>query len=142
MNQLLEQKMTLVHGDIRGGLIMSNKNNKDLKVNSLLAEKTDLEEVVDEAVDNIEEAEEDIEKETSDVEEVVEEPEKEVSGYVNCLRLNVRKDKRISGNIIGKLKEDDEVSIDLSESEDVWYKISTKSGLEGYCLKEFIDLKQ
>lgn len=143
MNQLLEQKMTLVHGDIRGGLIMSNKNNRDLKVNSLLSDETDLEEVVDEAVDNIEEAEEDIEKETSDVEEVVEEPEKEVLGYVNCTRLNVRKDPHIVvNNVIGILKENDEVLIDLSKSEDIWYKISTVSGVNGYCLKEFIDLKQ
>ena len=122
---------------------MSNKNNRDLKVNSLLAEETDLEEVLDEAVDNIEEAEEDIEKETSDVEEVVEEPEKEVLGYVNCSRLNVRKDPHIVvNNVICILKEDDEVLIDLSKSEDIWYKISTVSGVYGYCLKEFIDLKQ
>ena len=138
MNQLLEQKMILVHGDVRGGAIMSNKNNNDLKINDMFIEETI---PIDES-----EYEPETETETeviSDTEDSISEDYvNEVSGYVNCLRLNVRKDKRISDNIIGKLKEDDEVSIDLSESEDVWYKISTKSGLEGYCLKEFIDLKQ
>lgn len=117
---------------------MSNKNNNDLKINDMFIEETI---PIDES-----EYEPETETETeviSDTEDSISEDYvNEVSGYVNCLRLNVRKDKRISDNIIGKLKEDDEVSIDLSESEDVWYKISTKSGLEGYCLKEFIDLKQ
>ena len=116
---------------------MSNKNNNDLKINDMFIEETI----------PIDESEYEPETETeviSDTEDSISEDYvNEVSGYVNCLRLNVRKDKRISvDNVIGKLKEDDEVSINLSESEDIWYKISTKSGLEGYCLKEFIDLKQ
>ena len=141
MNQLLEQKMIRVHGDIRGGVVMSNKKNRDLQSDNF----------IDETFDDLESSiEEDTELEFYEDDEVTEEvPDvneaytDKVSGYVNCTRLNVRKDPSVSvGNVIGKLNEDDEVSIDLSNSYDIWYKISTASGIEGYCLKEFIDLKQ
>lgn len=141
MNQLLEQKMIRVHGDIRGGVVMSNKKNRDLQSDNF----------IDETFDDLESSiEKDAELEFYEDDEVIEEvPDvneaytDKISGYVNCTRLNVRKDPSVSvGNVIGKLNEDDEVSIDLSNSYDIWYKISTASGIEGYCLKEFIDLKQ
>ena len=141
MNQLLEQKTIRVHGDIRGGVIMSNKKNRDLQSDNF----------IDETFDDLESSiEKDAELEFYEDDEVTEEvPDvneaytDKISGYVNCTRLNVRKDPSVSvGNVIGKLNEDDEVSIDLSNSYDIWYKISTASGIEGYCLKEFIDLKQ
>ena len=141
MNQLLEQKMIRVHGDIRGGVVMSNKKNRDLQSDNF----------IDETFDDLESSiEKDAELEFYEDDEVTEEvPDvneaytDKISGYVNCTRLNVRKDPSVSvGNVIGKLNEDDEVSIDLSNSYDIWYKISTASGIEGYCLKEFINLKQ
>lgn len=141
MNQLLEQKMIRVHGDIRGGVVMSNKKNRDLQSDNF----------IDETFDDLESSiEEDAGLEFYEDDEVTEEvPDAneaytdKISGYVNCTRLNVRKDPSVSvGNVIGKLNEDDEVSIDLSNSYDIWYKISTASGIEGYCLKEFINLKQ
>ena len=141
MNQLLEQKMIRVHGDIRGGVVMSNKKNRDLQSDNF----------IDETFDDLESSiEEDAGLEFYEDDEVIEEvPDiaeaytNKVSGYVNCTRLNVRKDPSVSvGNVINKLNKDDEVLIDLSNSYDIWYKISTASGIEGYCLKEFIYLKQ
>lgn len=141
MNQLLEQKMIRVHGDIRGGVVMSNKKNRDLQSDNFIDETfDDLESSIEEDA-GLEFYEDD--EVTEEVPDIAEAYTDKVSGYVNCTRLNVRKDPSMSvGNVINKLNEDDEVSIDLSNSYDIWYKISTASGIEGYCLKEFIDLKQ
>ena len=141
MNQLLEQKMIRVHGDIRGGVVMSNKKNRDLQSDNFIDETfDDLESSIEEDA-GLEFYEDD--EVTEEVPDIAEAYTDKVSGYVNCTRLNVRKDPSVSvGNVINKLNEDDEVSIDLSNSYDLWYKISTASGIEGYCLKEFIDLKQ
>ena len=141
MNQLLEQKMIRVHGDIRGGVVMSNKKNRDLQSDNFIDETfDDLESSIEEDA-GLEFYEDD--EVTEEVPDIAEAYTDKVSGYVNCTRLNVRKDPSVSvGNVINKLNEDDEVSIDLSNSYDIWYKISTASGIEGYCLKEFIDLKQ
>ena len=141
MNQLLEQKMIRVHGDIRGGVVMSNKKNRDLQSDNFIDETfDDLESSIEEDA-GLEFYEDD--EVTEEVPDIAEAYTDKVSGYVNCMRLNVRKDPSVSvGNVINKLNKDDEVLIDLSNSYDIWYKISTASGIEGYCLKEFIDLKQ
>ena len=141
MNQLLEQKTIRVHGDIRGGVIMSNKKNRDLQSDNFIDETfNDLESSIEKDAELEFYEDDEVTEEVPDVNEAYTD---KISGYVNCTRLNVRKDPSVSvGNVIGKLNEDDEVSIDLSNSYDIWYKISTASGIEGYCLKEFIDLKQ
>ena len=116
---------------------MSNKKNRDLQSDNFI---DDLESSIEEDA-GLEFYEDD--EVTEEVPDIAEAYTDKVSGYVNCTRLNVRKDPSVSvGNVINKLNEDDEVSIDLSNSYDIWYKISTASGIEGYCLKEFIDLKQ
>ena len=141
MNLLLEQKMIRVRGDIRGGVVMSNKKNRDLQSDNFIDETFDDRESSIEKDAELEFYEDD--EVTEEVPDVNEAYTDKISGYVNCTRLNVRKDPSVSvGNVIGKLNEDDEVSIDLSNSYDIWYNISTASGIEGYCLKEFIDLKQ
>lgn len=120
---------------------MSNKKNRDLQSDNFIDETfDDLESSIEEDA-GLEFYEDD--EVTEEVPDIAEAYTDKVSGYVNCTRLNVRKDPSVSvGNVINKLNEDDEVSIDLSNSYDLWYKISTASGIEGYCLKEFIDLKQ
>ena len=127
---------------------MSNKKNRDLQSDNFIDETFDnLESSIEKDAELEFYEDDDVKEEVPDVTEevpdVTEAYTDKISGYVNCTRLNVRKDPSMSvGNVINKLNENDEVSIDLSNSYDIWYKISTASGIEGYCLKEFIDLKQ
>lgn len=60
-------------------------------------------------------------------------------GIVEVIELNVRetpvKDPK---NILGTIKKDEEVEIDMEESTDDFYKVYTAKGLEGFCMKQYI----
>lgn len=59
----------------------------------------------------------------------------------NCSRLNIRKKSNVNAEIIGRANMNDEVTVDLDKSTKTFYKIETKFGLEGYCMKEYITIK-
>lgn len=80
--------------------------------------------------------------------EVVEEPAevvetKTAKGVVsNCASLRVRKDPSVkSNNIISVIDVNTEVEINLDESKEDWYKITTKGGVTGFCMKDYITVK-
>ena len=76
------------------------------------------------------------------IEEIVE-PESVVEPKVfakvcNCTRLNVRVEP--DGDVIGTIHVGDTVEIDMVASTDVYYKICTASGMEGYCMRRYITI--
>lgn len=68
---------------------------------------------------------------------------KTVKGIVsNCTSLRVRKDPSVkSNNIISVIDVNTEVEINLDESKESWYKITTKGGVTGFCMKDYITVK-
>jgi uncharacterized protein YgiM (DUF1202 family) len=86
-------------------------------------------------------ATENMERKTENTEHKKVETEQIKKGVVsNCLSLAVRKTPSIKSEIIHVLKYGSEVAIGEKESTDKFYKVSTMSGIEGYCAKEFIEL--
>ena len=88
-----------------------------------------------------------VEAEAEQAQEIVEESQKveeavQTVGFVdNCERLRVRKESNVDSEelcIINKLSE---VVIDLDNSTDYFYKVTTSEGVEGYCMKKFITIK-
>lgn len=71
---------------------------------------------------------------------VVEEPvKKAVTGkVVDCARLNVRKDPSATAPVLCMLNESTEVMVDEDASTEDFYKVCTATGVEGYCMKDFI----
>lgn len=70
------------------------------------------------------------------------EPIKIVKGVVaNCSRLNVRKEPKKNAEVSTIINVGDKVEVEPDVSTAKWYKVTTKSGIEGYCMKEFITLK-
>lgn len=71
-----------------------------------------------------------------------EEPEvKHAEGtVVGCSRLNVRKEPNTDAKVIRIFNKGDFVAVDLENSTEDFYKVSTPSG-EGYCMKNFIEIK-
>lgn len=59
----------------------------------------------------------------------------------NCRRLNVREKPSVEAEILTALKAGSEVRLLKDEMENGFYKICTASGLEGYCMCEYIVLK-
>ena len=77
---------------------------------------------------------------------VEESPKKEskVGIVANCEKLNLRRSplKDSDGaNIITELLPGVAVVIDADESTPNFYKVITEDGLEGYCMRQFIEVK-
>lgn len=63
-----------------------------------------------------------------------------VFGLVNCELLNVREEPDAESEILAVLKKDSEVMIDFDESTEDFYSICNEAGIEGYCMKQFIEV--
>lgn len=76
------------------------------------------------------------------VEEITE-PKKPITGVVaNCFSLNVRTGPSKDCDVICEIPSKTEVEINEPESSGDFYKICTASGVEGFCMKNFIEVKE
>lgn len=81
--------------------------------------------------------------EAVEVEEpIVEEVVKQKTGVVaNCVRLNVRVAPAITADIKCEIKAGTEVVIDNDSSTEEFYKVSLATGVEGFCMKDYIEIR-
>lgn len=56
----------------------------------------------------------------------------------NCANLRVRKEPDDNAEVLGTIPVDTEVIINEDESIGEFYKVYIDSGLEGFCMKQFI----
>lgn len=63
------------------------------------------------------------------------------SGFVNCQFLNLREQPSLESEVLKCLENGHEVLIDESNSTNEFYKVYTASGIEGFCMKQFIDVR-
>lgn len=78
-------------------------------------------------------------------EEAIKEVEavKEITGYViDCSKLNVRKDPKKDAVVLSTIAAKTKVIIDSKGSNKSFYKVKTPTGIEGYCMKQFITIEQ
>ena len=61
---------------------------------------------------------------------------------VNCNLLNVRKEADSDSGIICTVSALSELMVNLTESTDEFYKVYTVTGVEGFCLKKYVAIKQ
>lgn len=61
---------------------------------------------------------------------------------VNCDRLNVRMYPRTESKVLCIINRDDEVEVHDSIDPVNFYKIMTTDGIIGFCVKEFISLRE
>ena len=135
------------------------ESNQNIEEVTEVTEET-IEEVIEsteETVEPTEEVKETVEEVTETTEEVVEEhitePEvivpnieygvenNEVIGKISGFeKLYVRKESNKDSEPVGIVTDKDDLSIDLSNSTDTFYKVITSNGLEGYCVKEFVKI--
>lgn len=135
------------------------ESNQNIEEVTEVTEET-IEEVIEsteETVEPTEEVKETVEEVTETTEEVVEEhitePEvivpnieygvenNEVIGKISGFeKLYVRKESNKDSEPVGIVTDKDNLSIDLSNSTDTFYKVMTSNGLEGYCVKEFVKI--
>ena len=67
---------------------------------------------------------------------------KTVTGTVaNCSKLNVRAKPATDAEVVTILNSDSEVKIDPARSTNEWLKITTAAGVEGFCMRKFVNVK-
>ena len=73
---------------------------------------------------------------------VVNEPSVTVEGVIaNCAKLNVRVAPNATADILCVLNVASEIEINLEKSTDEWYNVCTASGIEGYCMRKFVEAR-
>lgn len=67
---------------------------------------------------------------------------KTVTGVVvNCAKLNVREEPDAHADVICVLDVMSEIMIDVNKSDNEWLKVHTAAGVEGYCMRKFVDAR-
>ena len=61
---------------------------------------------------------------------------------VNCLSLNIRENASADSKAIAEAKALDELKIDTNKSTDDWYAVCTVAGIEGFCMKKFVAIRE
>jgi hypothetical protein len=63
-----------------------------------------------------------------------------VKGVVyGCSKLNVRAAASLFAEIVCVMDVKSEVMIDVNKSDNEWFYVCTASGIEGYCLRKFVE---
>lgn len=117
-----------------------SKNPESIKepfINEPIIEKEEKIEEVVEAVEPVET------EDTIEASEIVDEPEVEpIYGCVDkCEKLRVRKGPSTNTGVVTVISAGTEVMIDLDKSTNDWYSVRTATGVEGFCMKDFITIK-
>lgn len=63
-----------------------------------------------------------------------------VEGVVaNCAKLNVRANPRVDADVVCVLDAASEIEINVTKSTDDWFSVCTATGIEGYCMRKFVN---
>lgn len=60
---------------------------------------------------------------------------------VGCAKLNVRSDASLFADVVCVLDVMSELMIDVNKSTKDWLYVCTATGIEGYCMKKFVDAR-
>ena len=59
----------------------------------------------------------------------------------NCVKLNVRENPDPNASVVMTINAGDEVMVYGSDKSGNYYSICTESGVEGYCIKDYLKMK-
>lgn len=79
--------------------------------------------------------------ESAEVTESVEETNP-VGVVVGCEKLNVRKEPNINSEVVFQFTCDMEVEIFVDKSTEDWFYVCNAAGIEGFCMKKYIDSRK
>ena len=122
----------------------TNYSNKNIANNQEAADVVEEkvaneEQAVEEKVAN--ESQQNISDPESDVNATANDETSELIGYVTeCVKLNVREAASKDSNVLCEIILNSKVIIDKENSTDDFYKVTTETGVEGYCMKQYINV--
>lgn len=66
----------------------------------------------------------------------------EVFGVVTgCAKLNVREEPNLDAKVVTVIKKGTTLEIDMENSDTEWLCVCTASGVEGFCMAEYVEIK-
>lgn len=68
-------------------------------------------------------------------------PEVKFGIVVDCIKLNIREAPDKNSESIGVIECGTELMVDETQSTDEFYNVCLGSGVEGYCMKQFIQIQ-
>ena len=68
-------------------------------------------------------------------------PETVEGMVVNCAKLNVRENATVDSGIVCVLDAMSEIQVDVGRTTTKWAYIYTATGLEGYCMRQYIETR-
>lgn len=80
-------------------------------------------------------------KEKVKEDEIVETPKVITGVVIDCAKLNVRKLPFTSSDVMCVIKMGDKVVINEEGSTDLFYKVCTAAGVDGYCMRKYIEVR-
>ena len=97
------------------------------------------EQAVEEQVSN--ESQQNISDPESDMDAVANDETSNLIGYVTeCIKLNVREAASKDSNVLCEILLNSKVIVDKENSTEDFYKVTTETGVEGYCMKRYINV--
>ena len=133
----------------------TNYSNKNITSNQEAADAVEEkvaneEQAVEEKVANEEQAVEEkivnefqqnISDPESDIDVAANDKTSELIGYVtDCVKLNVREAASKDSSVLCEIILNSKVIVDEENSTDDFYKVTTETGVEGYCMKQYINV--
>ena len=64
-----------------------------------------------------------------------------IGTVIGCVRLNVRKEPDENADVVDIVPVDAELNVDSNGGNEQFYFVRTPDGIDGYCMKKFVDIK-
>ena len=74
--------------------------------------------------------------------EVQEEKPEVIGVVIDCAKLNVRKEAKKDAAILGTIAAKSKVTVVSTKPVNGFYKVHTDTGLDGFCMKNYIKIEQ
>ena len=114
----------------------SKQNNEPVEVENVDVIVDELVPAVDVTVEPV------VEPEVVEVEETDVSAPETVTGVVSgCAKLNVRVNPCASADVVCVLDGASEIEINVEKSTDEWFSVCTATGIEGYCMRKFVEAR-
>lgn len=68
-------------------------------------------------------------------------PETVEGVVVDCAKLNVRAEPDITAEVLCVLDSMSEIEVDMTKSNNEWLHVCTAIGVDGYCMRKYVDVR-
>lgn len=69
-------------------------------------------------------------------------PSEPIDGYVtDCIKLNIRKEPSLEAGILCEVPVNAKLAIDVDHSTEEWFSVVTESGVNGFCMAKYVNIK-